>query len=82
MAKLKAESKAIANQIRAGMREQSIKGRVTGTGYARSMDLLQVSIADDHVQAVKAIVGRVARQSPIRSLYYAPTVRIYVDGGR
>ena len=81
MAKLKAESKAVADRIRAGMREEGIKGRVTGTGYARSRDLLQISVADKHVQAVEAIVGRFARRT-IVSAYRTPTVTIYVDGGR
>ena len=81
MAKLKAESKAIADRIRASMREQSIRGSVTGTGYARSRDLLQIRVADRHVQAVEAIVGRLARRT-IVSAYRTPTVTIYVDGGR
>ena len=82
MAKLNTKSKAVADQIRADMRKEGIKGRVTGTGYARGMDLLQIRVADDHVQAVKAIVGRVAGQTPIHRLFFAPTVQIYVDGGR
>ena len=82
MAKLKAESKTVADRIRAGMREEGIKGTVTGTGYARGRDLLEVRVADEHFQAVNEIVGRLARPSSVGTSYRVPTMVIYVDGGR